>query len=112
MGTRGSATALLPLINDVEQTLSTQSFSPTAHLSLISRQIVGATHKVDLERLPDSGRSMLSRMMTIASKGLTGKVMDAENALAELRMSLVVFKTAIVKARAEKEAQEQSSPRF
>ncbi|MNG25772.1 hypothetical protein D3C84_1106750 [compost metagenome] len=50
--------------------------------------------------------------MTIASKGLTGKVMDAENALAELRMSLVVFKTAIVKARAEKEAQEQSSPRF
>lgn len=112
MGTRGSAAALLPLINDVEQTLSTQSFSPTAHLSLVSRQIVGGTHKVDLEHLPDSGRSMLSRMMTIASKGLTGRVRDAEDALAELRMSLVVFKAAIAKARAEQEAKEQSSPRF
>ena len=112
MGTSRSAIALLPLINDVAQTLSTQSFSPTAHLTLVSRQIVGGSHKVDLKRLPDSGRSMLSRMMTIASKGLTGRVMDAEDALAELRMSLVVFKNAIAKAQATQEAQEQSSPRF
>lgn len=111
MGTRGSATALLPLISDVEETLSTQSFSPTAHLTLVSRKIVGGTHKVDLDRLPELGRSMLSRMMTIASKGLTGRVMDAEDALAELRMSLVVFKTAIAKTKAL-EAQEQSFPRF
>lgn len=112
MGTRGSASALLPLINDVEQALSIQSFSPTAHLTLVSRRIVGGTHEVDLEHLPDSERSMLSRMMTIASRGLTGRVMDAENALAELRMSLVVFRTAIIKSRAEQEAQEQCSPRF
>lgn len=112
MRTKGPAIALLPLISELQEALSLDSYSPTAHLALVSRKIINGADNIVLQQLPESGRKTLSRMMTTVSEGLTGRVSDAENALAELRMSLVVFKTSIEKAVEAHKAQEHAGPGF